>query len=316
MEAKSFKLIPVSQIGEEAPYGFRFKEEDLLLESSLAKRGMLFPALLISQGSRFVVVSGHKRLFYARRLQWKEIPAILILDPWNPKELFLLSLYSNWNEKFSELDQMLALRKAREEFGFSPKELQEDVLPVLGLAPSRSLLERYRAVSKLAKELQSLIHERRIPFQDANSLSRFSQDEQTLLARSVFNGIHLTSNQLRLISEWLADLKKIRNSSLEALLKEEPLAGILSHTRMDARTRGERFFSALRALRFPRVSEAKAAFERFKSRMGSSEEIQWEPPEGLESEGLFLRARFRKKDAVARVIQFLENHQKTLESYL
>lgn len=317
MEGKPLRrLISLARISQETPYGVRFDYRDPLLESSLENRGILFPILLVQEKDQGRVVSGCKRFLHARRRRWKEIPGVMIEEKFTPKELFLLSLYSNWNQRFTELDRMEVLRKGETAFGFSENELEKEIFPVLGMASSRGFFEEYRKVSSLPSEIHSLIHEQKLPFRGASSLSRFSREEQLLLAGNVFNRVHLTTNQVILLSEWLADLKRIRKSALEALLAEEALTGLLRRGQRDARTRGENFFEALRRLRFPKLSETERKFVRLKTELGDSDEIHLDRPEGFEAPGLTLRARLRDREGVVRVLRFLESHRGTLETFL
>ena len=114
---------------------------------------------------------------------------------------------------------------------------------------------------RLIDEIHQLIHEQKLPLRGSSSLGRFSRGEQLLLAKLVLGKMHLTTNQLILVSEWLGDLKRIKKSSLEALLHEKPLADLLQQDQMEARQKGERFFELARQLRYPKLSEAKKKFQ-------------------------------------------------------
>ncbi len=97
----------------------------------------------------------------------------------------------------------------------------------------------------------------------ASSLGRFSKEEQLFLS-PVFDRCHLTVNQLTRVAEWLSDLKKIKKTTLEEILKEESLQKILQHPSMDRKAKGERFFERVRLLRFPEVSKSiKASSDEF-----------------------------------------------------
>ena len=309
-------LITLASVSQEIPYGLRFEYEDRWLATSVEKRGMLLPVLLIREGNRLTAVSGHRRFLLALRKGWEDIPAVVIEESFTEKERFLLSLYSNWNQRFSELDQMVALRKAEKDFGFNAQGLEEEVLPVLGVSPARGVLEEYGAVANLPEEIHHLIHKRQIPFRGSSSLTRFSQAEVLTLATSVLSQIHLTANQLILVTEWLGDLMRLKKARLEDLLKAEGLADALCRDEMDRRSRGERFFRALRSLRFPKISDAERRFERLKARFSDSREIHLDPPEGFETQGLTLRARLKDGEGVTRVLSFLEKHRGTLEGFL
>ncbi len=311
----STKLIPTERISKDFPYGLRFRYEDPRLEASLEKVGIVFPLLAVPQREKFLLVSGHKRFSYCVRMKWDKVPVTLVEKEFSDKELFLLSLYSNWNQTFSDLDQMTAVWKAREIFKMEEEDLEEEVLPALGL-PSPSLLEDLGRVSGLAEEIHDLIHSGKLPFRGTAALSSFSKEEQRLLARSFFETAHWTTNQLVLVSEWLLDIKKSKKISLGEVITEEKTGEILKSPHLDPRSRGEKLFERVRLLRFPALSQEEKNFRRLKSRLEETKEIRVEKPEGLETEGVLLRARLRNREGLTRVLQFLKTHRDSLESLL
>ena len=311
-----FELISVGAISKERPYGFRFEENDPCLEASFEKRGILCPVLLRPSGDgSAVLVSGHRRLVFARRKSLERVPAAWVREDLSEREFFLLAVYSNWNQNFSELDRMTVLQKAEAVFGFSEEEILEEIFPALGLSPSRGVLEEYRRTAGLAPEIHRLVFQGRLPFRGLSGLRRFSREEQAFLAREVFEKAHLTANQVRLTAEWVFDLRKIKKCSLEALLQAVEFLEIFKPSETDARGRGERFFERVRSLRFPRLTEAESKFRRLQSRL-AGEGIQIERPENFEAEGFLLRGRLKNRESLERILRFLETHRSRLESLL
>ena len=309
-------LIATEEISKQYLYGARFDYRDLPLETSLEERGILVPLLMKRVEKKSVLVAGHKRLFYARQRKWKKVPAHFISEKFTEKECFLLSVYSNWNQHFSELDRLEVVRKAERTFRFSHEEMRTTLLPALGIPANAGSLEGYRRVAELASEIHTLIHERRIPFRGASSLRRFSRQEQLFLAKSVFKQMHLTTNQLILISEWLSDLKKLKKTILEELFKEKELQVMFLNSKGDPGSRGDRLFEIVRMLRFPRLSEGDKSFRRLKGQIESFEGMRLERPGSSEEEGVLLRARLKDREGVKRVLNFLESHRGALESLL
>ncbi len=311
------ELILIEEIAEAARYGTRFDYEDAALEGSLEKRGILFPLLLTRRlEEKAEVISGHRRLFYARRKPEKRVPVTFVEEEFSEKELFLLSLYSNWGQTFAELDRMETLLKAEKVFSFDREEIRQEICPALGIDEKGVSLEEYRGAGKLVCEIHGLIQKKRLPFRGASSLNRFSREEQGLLARQVFEGMHLTTNQLLLLSEWIDDLKRARKVSLETLLGEASFRKVLENCKPDPRTRGERFLRAVRTLRSPRLSEREESFDRLKERAKLPEEIQLERPESFEAEGILLRARLKNRESLVRLLRFLEDQGPFLNSFL
>jgi hypothetical protein len=311
------RLIPVSCLDRDYSFGFRYEYRDKLLEASLDKRGLIFPLFAVgeTEDPKLRIVSGYKRLHWAQRKKTEKIPVTFIDKKFNEKELFLLSLVSNWNQITSDLDRMTALHKASKDLGFSFGELQKEIAPLLGLPSGQRLVEEYLKVAELGPEIHRLIWQGKLSFRGVSAFSRFPKEDEKALVE-VLGKMHLTSNQWAQAAGWLSDLKKIRRALLQNILSEKTIQEIIRHPKMDERTRGERFFEAVRSLRFPRLSREEKSFRRFKSRLSNLEEIQLDRPEGLEAEGVLLRAKIKDRESLGRVVQFLEHHRGSLESFL
>ena len=86
-------------------------------------------------------------------------------------------------------------------------------------------------------------------------LERFSKEEKNALAMTLFREAHFTTNQWIRVLEWLSDLKKIKKTGLKEILDDDTLQQVMSHPRLDPRTRGKKLFERIRTLRFPNVSK-------------------------------------------------------------
>lgn len=308
---------PLEQIVEEFPYGLRFAYQDLALESILERKGILVPIFLTPvSDKKNVVVSGHKRLQYARKKDLREVPSYLILEKLTKKELFLISLYSNWNQNFSDLDRMEAIRKAEKNFHFTSEEVLSEVLPALGLPAAKGILEEYRETAGLVSEIHRLIFENKLPFRGAATLKVFSPAEQTLLAQAIFSKVHLTTNQLIQTVEWLSDLKRSEKTPLDQITRKELIQKALQGNSEDLRAKGEKVFSALRNLRFPRIAEEEERFLTVKRKFEQIKEIRLERPQGFELPGILLHAHLKNREGFKRVISFLEVHRSLMDPWL
>ena len=307
---------PLEQISGESPYGLRFDYEDPALKSAIERKGILVPLFLSPvSDEKTVVVSGHKRFNYARKKNLREVPSYLILEKLTEKELFLISLYSNWNQNFSDLDRMEAIRKAEKNFHFTPEEILSEVLPALGLPAAKAVLQDYRETAELAAEIQQLIFQGRLPFRGASSLRIFSPAEQILLGREIFSKIHLTTNQLIRTAEWLSDLKKSKKTSLDRITGNESIQKAFAANKEDLRAKGEKIFSAVRNLRFPGIAGEEERFLSVKKKFEEIKEIRFERPQGFELPGLLLHAHLKNREGFERILKFLETHRSSIDPW-
>lgn len=319
MERESTQgLIPLALISKEGRFGFRFEFEDAPLTASVKTLGVRLPGLLAPAGPglpTFRVIDGHRRLRAAAALGLKKIPAVVLEETLPDRELFLLSLFSNWNQNLSELDRMTAIQKGEQGFGFTEAEILEQVFPPLGLPNDPALLKEYRRAAGLVPSVHRLIFEKAVPFRGAGRLEKFTAGEQEFLAREVFPHVHLTSSQLMLLAEWWGDLKRGRRTSLESLVGPETLARISDPSGPDKRGRGELLFKIVRKERFPRLAQAEEDFRKLQQQMAAAREISLERPEGFEAEGFFLKAQIKNPEGLSRVLKALHASQSKLASY-
>ena len=261
-----------------------------------------------------VIVSGHKRLLAAGAAGLQEIPAFEILEAPNSADLYLLALFSNWNQAMSDLDRAWAVKRAVLDFHFDEKTVLEDLLPALGLAPQRHFLEESLEVAGLEAVVLQAIGAGKIPFRGARMLGRFSKSDQRDFTLFIAERAALTTNQLLRTGEWLYDLIKIKGGTLKNLLNSCGLEAILAAPSRDRRQMAEKFYTALRALRFPDLVQKEKEFESIAGRIEEDRSFSLEPPAFFEGEGLTLRARLASPAALDKLAAVLERKRKLFNS--
>ena len=113
MERFIYKLVKVQDIKPEEPFSLRYQLRDAALEHSIEKRGILTPVLVTSSGDRLQLIAGHKRMAAARRLEFSSIPVCELQGSPSLEDLWMVSILSNWNQGWHDLDRCWALKKGR-----------------------------------------------------------------------------------------------------------------------------------------------------------------------------------------------------------
>ena len=310
MENYVYKIIPLTEISRKFPFSARYALQDPLLWDSVARRGVLKPVVIASS----VIISGHKRFLAAEAAGFKEIPAFEIQGARNPEDLYLLAVFSNWNQVQDDLDRAWAIERAVSDFKWDEKTVLEDILPALGIEPQRHFLEEYREIAGLAAPVLEAIHSGRLPFRGARVLARFSASGQSDFANRITSQAALTTNQLIKAGEWLYDLMKIKGDSLAGLLKSSGLEALLETSSEDRRQKGEKFCAQLRALRFPELVRKERDFESLAGKIEANQGVSLEAPSYFEGEGLTLRAKLANPEALDKLAAVLERKRKLFNS--
>lgn len=319
MEGYVYQRIKLASVVRNFPFASRYKTSGERLVRSLAARGMLLPVTAVARDGGYIIVSGESRFLAALQLGWEEIPANLLSPELADKDLFLISVLSNWNERISELDAVFAVERAVQ-LQISEEIILDEILPALGLTPEKRWLDEASEISKLEPSLLEKVAGNKLPYRGIRSLSRFSREDQKYFAENLADKISLTSNQLLKASEWLFDLMKKNKSDLEAILAQPVFHEVLNPAKenKDLRQAAERFFEKLRCIRFPQQTEAEAKFKEAAAPLAPNSQIKngfWlEAPQQFEEAGIMLHARLRDPKALEKLQQSLEKHRNLVNS--
>jgi len=313
MARYDLKTVKVVSLSKSMPYCFRYRLPDSHLQDSIRRCGLLTP-IMVMAGERPAVISGHRRLYAARVLKIGEIPAVVVREL-KPRDAFYLNLVLNWKQGCSEMDRTVALGMATRNFHFKDAEILSLVMPLLGLPADKALLEFFRKAGQFPVSLKDLIEDGRLPVRGLSPFLKFSIKDQDYFARNAGISLRLTSAQLLQTGEWLADIMKRSRKSLRELCRKHGLPSERNQKGMDPRTKADRFFSRVKALRFPAYAKYSEAFDRRKTEiLKGAKEFRLEPIQGFEEPGFELHARVKNFQELERLIEKLSRDRFSLNS--
>ncbi len=300
-------------IGLDGPFCYRYRLEDAELLASMRALGILTP-IIVTHDERPVVIAGHKRLCAARALKLKEVP-VLVAEKMEPKDAFLLNLISNWKQGCSDMDRAKALGLAIREFYFQENEILSVVMPLLGLAGDRAVLEFYRKADQFPSSFKDLVEDGQLPLRGIPSFLKFPGDDQDYFAKNIGAKVKLTSSQLLQTGEWLSDIMKGTGKCLRELCKEHKVLAKLDTRGMDPRTKADRLFARVKRLRFPGYSLYLEAFEKRRADIfHDAKDLRLEPVQGFEEPGFELHARVKTPEELDKLLQKLSLKRSSLNS--
>ncbi len=226
-----------------------------------------------------------------------------------------LSVFSNWNQAFSDLDRAFTVKRLSAEFEFSEEIILQDFFPALGGEPDKGLYSEYLDAAGLDSSLLDLIADGFLPFRGAKALSRFSAKDQREWV-SILTRAALTSNQCWKAADWLFDLQKTKGESLKVVLSHHPdLTAVLDPPQTDRRAKADQFFKALWQIRFPRLAEREKKWAGLVREISAgSREIRIEAPAFFEDEGILLKAKLKNRGALDAALNLLGEKRNLLNS--
>lgn len=309
------KKLPVPFLDKKIPFCCRHTVKDLALAGSIRRYGILVPLVVQNFHGKYRIIAGHRRFEAARALKLKKVPVLEIDENVSAKDAFILGLVSNWRQEFSDMDRARTIAKAIHTFGFTSESVSIAVAPLLGLTADQKTLDLYLKADAMPAPLKDLFEQKKIPFRSCSTLLRFSREDQEFFAAKIGARMRLTSSQVVQAAEWLADVVKRENQPLKSVLARPVFREIFGHATMDPRTRADRFFNAVKRLRFPGYAAYLEQFEKTRSLILREDgEIRIEPPAGFEEKGINLCARVKTPEDLDRILQKLSKSRSALIS--
>lgn len=304
--------IPLNEINSVFPYRVRYRLEDSKLEESVRAEGILEPLVLDRKKH---ILAGHKRYVIAQEQGIQHLPCRIFEKELDHTDGYLTALLLNWNQVWTELDCVYAVRKAAKDFRLSADQIKTDILPLLGLAREEPVLEEYLSAGALNPAILHQVDAGKVPFRGIYRFNFFEADEQLYFAEKIFETCALTSNQLKLTGEWLLDLKRKTRKKVMEILEAENAFGFLKEANPDRKQKGEKFFAVLRAMRFPRLVDQEKLFQSAIEPLKQAEKrISIEPMPYFEDEGYTLRIRVRRREDIQEVLRKLDENRGLLNS--
>lgn len=310
------KNILIEEIDSVYPFQVRYDLQDPALVESIRKRGLIEPVkVLSSSGKKKQLVSGHKRVEAAKSLGLRELSALEIQGNYLPDELFLFSILSNWRQDFSDFDKAWILFRGKTEFKITAPETQKELLSLLSLPDDVHLFEEAEKMMRLHPELLNCFAKKDLPFRGARGLTRFTANDQLVFAREIGARVHLTTNQLIQLSDWLFDLLKMTKKPLAAILQDELIVSVLQHSGTDSRQKGEAFIAAVKGLRYPKLTGREEKLKRLTGQLRADfPDMSIEAPASFEAEGFSLKLRIRKPESLDQALDAVKSKRNVLNS--
>lgn len=316
MEKFTYKKIQLSQLDLTPAYSVRLEPYAFseALAESIAQQGVVMP-LIVTGDSNPMILAGFRRFAAARKAGHLEIPSLTLNTEVSPKDAFLLAILSNWQMQWDEVDRAYCLGRGVREFGLSPEDATQTLLPAMGLEPLKHIFEEYFETAQLEPLLLKAIQEKRMPYRGARQLNRFSKEDQRAFAELIADRAALTAQDLLKVQEWLRGLMRQSGRSLQETLIANGAETILSHLIWDRSIKGDKFCQTLREQAHPSLTaQEKRLADALKSVSDFSGDFRVEAPLFFEEQGYQLRAKIKNKADLARYRQLLEKHGEWLNS--
>ena len=190
----------------EHPFYVSDTDDMARLIDSIQANGVLNPIIVREKKDKFEIISGHRRVYACKKLNLKEIPAII--KSMTDDEATIAMVDANINrESLLPSERAYAYKMRRDAFSHQGKKLEDVNTP-----DNVRTMQRYIQLTNLTKELLAMVDEKRIGLVAGITLSSMDEDNQVAL------GIYLRDYEpKKKVSGKIAEkfAKKAKETSLE-----------------------------------------------------------------------------------------------------
>lgn len=209
------------------PYKVRNDADMESLEESISEQGIAMPLLvrpLENAEGEYEIISGHRRLFAARRLGLKEVP-VIVYDISREDAIVMLVDSNLFREHVLPSEKAFAYKMKLEAMLHRGKALCGQVghksRDNISEDESGRQIQRYIRLTQLIGELLILVDEGKIAFTPAVELSFLTEHEQrTLLEHMVLNDCTPSLSQANRMKK-LSQEGKLTSEEIQKIMSEE-----------------------------------------------------------------------------------------------
>lgn len=209
------------------PYKVRDDSDMESLEESISEQGIAMPLLvrpLENADGEYEIISGHRRLFAARRLGLKEVP-VIVYDISREDAIVMLVDSNLFREHVLPSEKAFAYKMKLEAMLHRGKALCGQVghksRDNISEEESGRQIQRYIRLTQLIGELLILVDEGKIAFTPAVELSFLTEQEQrTLLEHVVLNDCTPSLSQANRMKK-LSQEGKLTSEEIQKIMSEE-----------------------------------------------------------------------------------------------
>lgn len=296
----SFYKVKIEKINlQDRTFCFSFPKRDSFLLESIQKFGLLQPPLLLTSEDSYKIVAGEGRILALKKINYEEIP-VLILDSFtSPSLALLISLESNLFRDLNLVEKAEFLKRAQK--FFSLKEILE-ILPKLGFTKSYHWIKFLEKINALEEKYKFLLWEKKLNPQVVElvvSLDKFSQEEFLELLEK----LKLSFSEQKEVLQKLIDYRKRKD--LQELVPLE-LKEILQEKNFNKRKM--EFFKKLKELFFPNYTQFFKKIEPL-CQIFKKEEIEIGFSPYLEEKEIEIRFKVKNLEDFEKKVNFLKREK-------
>lgn len=272
------------------------------LTQSIQKVGLLSPPRLRAGIKGWVILAGWKRILACRELGLSTIPA-LVVTKGDDLSCFIEALEENLaTREVSLLEKSIALSRL-DGFGVPRERLIREFMPWLGLPATAAHLEIFLSLVSIEDETKRFVAEKNPLFSILEDLLRLKPAERKRVLPFLRP---LGQNKQKELLSDLLSISRRENASVSRVLASVSATSGIACKDLTPLEKAEKLRAELRLRRYPRLSQARAAFAAARKSLTLPESILIEPDPTFEDPALTVSFRCRTSQELRECLARLE----------
>ncbi len=293
--ASRFNQIPIERIDlQDKSFAVAYPPDvDEDLTASIRDSGLFVPVALQERPGRlFRIVAGSRRILAVKAAGLTTVAARIISPEAEVRELFIWNIRENAATRtLNDMEKSLALHRLAADFGAGEEEVLQ-VMPLIGLEPSKRVLSQYTGLVQLNHELRRYLASQTIPVHVGSRIAAWLIEDQDALC-GLLRVIRMGGNILKEVIGLLEEITLRDRMKIADVLVKRELQEVLEAPRLTSTQKRERLKRELIRMRYPGLWERTQRISELLRKGGPLPGVTLEPPPYLEGSGLEVSFSFR-----------------------
>ncbi|MCI0454737.1 MAG: ParB/RepB/Spo0J family partition protein [Candidatus Dadabacteria bacterium] len=272
-----------------------------LLLNSVKDVGIINQPILRKKNDLYQIISGHKRLEACRELGIAEILSkIYKSNEITDVECLKIVFYEN-HGSFGDIERGELLLKFKILCNLKENELNQRVLPFLGIPPSRRNFEKYMRLGELEREIKDAFYSQKITVEQAVILSESSSSSRIEILNRVLLKLKMNTNETRGVVKEINEIAVRDKKGVKEVIDDILLRIDKGDLKADS------FRRELKLMRYPVLTTAEEEFNLCLKALNLPKDVATHHPLFFEGNHIEIRMRITSAKRLSEILSYLSS---------
>ena len=304
------ETIPLDRIDlEDKTYHITTETTIHNIHASIDGSGLINTPLLYRHRSRYVILSGFRRISACLHLKWDEVTARIIDSTSSEIDRIRVAISDNALQRPLNLIEISRALRLLSNIFDNVNAIAKEA-SMLGLPKNPALIRKLKPLCQLPSSVQKAVISDAVSLPVAIELGNMAPADSAALA-NLFCDLKIGLNKQREIVTFIQEIAKREDLTPSDILKDSKWLEIITPENYDRSQRRQKIRQYLKQRRFPTLTRAEATFEHHKKSLHLGSHIKLTPPRHFEGDIYTFSINFRNimelKDRVVKLERLMKH---------